>query len=166
MFPELFEIEKLMLPHIVNNRLRFVHDVDNFYNSHTVINCVKLDLLGNASHSSATRAYRTANLKISREFDYKFLLGILNSNIINWYFLNFLSNGISCYPNHVKELPIPNISQSKQSPIIDMVDAILKAKDDDPDSDTTDLEDQIDQLVYQLYGLTDKEIAVIESQSP
>ena len=39
-----------------------------------------------------------------------------------------------------------------------------KAKKSDPNSDTSTLESQIDQLVYDLYGLTDKEIAIVESK--
>lgn len=31
-----------------------------------------------------------------------------------------------------------------------------------PQTDTTELENQIDQLVYQLYELTDEEIKIIE----
>jgi type II restriction/modification system DNA methylase subunit YeeA len=30
------------------------------------------------------------------------------------------------------------------------------------DNETTDLENQIDQLVYQLYDLTEEEIAIVE----
>ncbi len=42
------------------------------------------------------------------------------------------------------------------------VDEILAAKGNDPAADVSALENEIDQLVYQLYGLTKEEIAVIE----
>jgi hypothetical protein len=35
-------------------------------------------------------------------------------------------------------------------------------KQENPAADTADLEQEIDKLVYELYGLTDEEIAVIE----
>ena len=39
---------------------------------------------------------------------------------------------------------------------------ILIAKKSDPKADTTALEKEIDQLVYQLYGLTEEEIKIVE----
>ena len=39
---------------------------------------------------------------------------------------------------------------------------ILAAKKADPEADVSDLEAEIDQLVYSLYGLTRDEIAIIE----
>jgi len=38
----------------------------------------------------------------------------------------------------------------------------LEAKKTDPDADTSVLEEQIDQMVYELYGLTPEEIAIVE----
>ena len=43
-----------------------------------------------------------------------------------------------------------------------MVDKILTAKKDNPETDTTTFEAEIDQLVYHLYGLTDEEIQIVE----
>ena len=40
---------------------------------------------------------------------------------------------------------------------------ILSTKSKDPKADVSKLEHQINQLVYQLYGLTDEEIAIAES---
>ena len=43
-----------------------------------------------------------------------------------------------------------------------LVDQILKKKSEDNSADTADLENQIDQLVYQLYDLTEEEVKIIE----
>ena len=43
-----------------------------------------------------------------------------------------------------------------------LVDEILEAKDADPDADTSELEWQIDGLVYDLYGLTEEERTAVE----
>ncbi len=161
-FPELFENKKLMFINVVKDRLRFAYDDKGFYNSHTVINCVRLDLLSKATHTSARRVLRISDTDFAKKYDYKFLLGILNSNFINWYFRCFLSEGLHFYPNDAKELPIPDVSPEQQVPIIKLVDQILDAKHTDPDADTSDLENEIDRLVYDLYGLTDDEIAVVE----
>ena len=164
MFPELFENKKLMFINVVKDRLRFAYDDAGFYNSHTVVNCVRLDLLSGVSHISARRAFRNADSNLAKKYDYKFLLGVLNSGFINWYFRTFLSEGLHFYPNDAKELPIPDVTPEQQTSIIERVDQILDAKCTDPDSDTSDLENEIDKLVYALYNLTEKEIAIVEEK--
>ena len=42
------------------------------------------------------------------------------------------------------------------------VDKILDAKHIDPNADTSALENEIDKLVYELYNLTEDEIAIVE----
>ena len=42
------------------------------------------------------------------------------------------------------------------------MDEILEAKDASPAADTSELEVEIDRLVYDLYGLTDEEITAVE----
>jgi adenine-specific DNA-methyltransferase len=44
------------------------------------------------------------------------------------------------------------------------VDRILAAKERDPKADTTALEREIDRLVYELYGLTEDEIKIVEGK--
>ena len=45
------------------------------------------------------------------------------------------------------------------------IDRILSAKQKDPDTDTSALERQIDQMVYKLYGLTEEEIKIVENSN-
>ena len=54
----------------------------------------------------------------------------------------------------VERIPIPKITAKERHPFIDLVDRILAGKDADPNEDTHDMEDGIDRMVYQLYGLT------------
>ena len=162
MFPELFENKKLMFINVVKDSLRFAYDDKGFYNSHTVVNCVRLDLLSEASHISARRAVQSSDSKFSRRYDYKFLLGVLNSIFTKWYFLSFLSEGLHFYPNDAKALPIPNVSSEQQAPIIELVDQILAAKCTDPYVDVSELENEVDQMIYLLYDLTPEEIAIVE----
>jgi uncharacterized protein with PhoU and TrkA domain len=49
-----------------------------------------------------------------------------------------------------------------QQPIVDLVTQALITKKKNNTADTTELEQQIDKLVYKLYGLTNTEIAIIE----
>ena len=101
--------------------------------------------------------------------DSKFLLGILNSSTIRFYLsIIAISSGMGVKRwiiNHVKRFPIPEVVHEKQAPIVDFVAQILAAKEDDPSADTDELEAEIDWLVYDLYGLTDEEIAVVEGNS-
>jgi hypothetical protein len=45
------------------------------------------------------------------------------------------------------------------------VERTLTTRQDDPEADTTALEQEIDRLVYQLYDLTPEEIAVVEEST-
>jgi hypothetical protein len=51
---------------------------------------------------------------------------------------------------------------NKQLPIIKLVDEILEAKQNGIES--IEIENQIDQIVYQLYELTEEEIKIIEGR--
>jgi adenine-specific DNA-methyltransferase len=62
--------------------------------------------------------------------------------------------------NDVRNLPIRKISQLSQQPFITLVDKILVAKA--LGEETSEWKRRIEELVYQLYGLTEEEIAVIE----
>ena len=55
-------------------------------------------------------------------------------------------------------------NKQQQFTIEKLVDRILSAKRRNPSADTSDLERQIDALVYKLYGLSKDEIAVVEGR--
>ena len=98
----------------------------------------------------------------------RFLLGILNSSTIRFY-LNQIAGtsgmGTSRWiNNYVKEFPIPETSKNGQAPIVRLVDRILAAKAANPDTDTTELEAEIDRRVYAVYGLLETEIAAVEGR--
>jgi len=61
-------------------------------------------------------------------------------------------------------IPILEPSYDIQKPIIELVDKILISKKDDMQADTSKYECEIDRIVYELYGLTDEEIAVVEEE--
>ena len=162
MFPELFENEKIIFINVVKDRLRFAYDNGNYYNSHTVINCVKYDLLKNVNYISVKRALKDVDVSFSKSYHYKFLLAILNSNLLNWYFISFLSESLHFYPDDAKNLPIIKLTELLQQPFISVVNQILENKKDN--IDTTDLEAKIDIMVYKLYELTYEEVLVVEPE--
>ena len=60
------------------------------------------------------------------------------------------------------EIPIADVTYEFQNPIVELVNKILEEKKQDPLSDTSLLEREIDKLVYNLYDLTEEEIRVVE----
>lgn len=96
--------------------------------------------------------------------DDTYLLGILNSRLVLHYLLSITSMMRGGYLLMSKQYieTIPICSNDNQQPIITLVDQILAAKQADPEADTSAWEAEIDQLVYQLYGLTKEEIRIVE----
>ena len=66
------------------------------------------------------------------------------------------------YPTHFRYSNKKRISPEKQKPIINLVDLILAAKAKAADADVSELEPEIDELVYPLYALTPEEIKIVE----
>ncbi|EOH2628375.1 class I SAM-dependent DNA methyltransferase [Campylobacter jejuni] len=103
----------------------------------------------------------------------KYLLGLLSSNLITYYYKNF-SQGCKLgtkgyqYNKHALEnLPIPKINSKNQNivdELINLVDEILKAKEQDKNANTQELENKINSIVYKLYNLTEEEIKIIEGK--
>ena len=98
----------------------------------------------------------------SRRFAVKFLLGVVNSTAARDFLRAHRRSNIHLYPDDWKQLPIPDVSPEQQEPIIELVDQILAAKRTNPDADVSELENEIDQMVYSLYGLDAAEIAIVE----
>ncbi|OGV75665.1 MAG: hypothetical protein A3I83_09655 [Methylotenera sp. RIFCSPLOWO2_02_FULL_45_14] len=164
MFKELFENIKIMFINVVSDQLRFTIDADGLYNSHTVINCVRADLLVNAEHTTAKSCVQNTDLNLSKMYEHKFVLSLLNSNLINWYFRNFQSEGLHFYPDDAKKLPIIKLDRHavNQAVFIQIVDQILESKIEN--KSTEHLEQQLDKMVYKLYNLKFDEVKLIDSK--
>ena len=104
------------------------------------------------------------------KYSEKYVLGILNSRLLNWYFKLFSTNSnVNGY--EVDSLPILVATHSSED-VINLVDQILAiTKNEDylsnpaKQAKVKELERQIDQQVYQLYELTPEEIAIVEGTS-
>ena len=97
-----------------------------------------------------------------------YLLAVLNSKLLDWYFRLIgveRDGGYYEYkPMFIERLPIPQLSAAEQRPFDWLVERIMSKKEVDHSVDTGTLEEEIDRLVYGLYGLTDEEIAVVEGR--
>ncbi len=65
-----------------------------------------------------------------------------------------------------EQLPIPIAAKNEQKNIEDIVCKILNAKQSAPSTDTSALENEIDFMVYKLYGLTYDEVLVVDPETP
>lgn len=99
----------------------------------------------------------------------KYLLGILNSSFATYYIRKIafeLTAGaftkMRC--NQLARLPIPMDDTLILQPVITLVERILSAKKSNSEADTSVLEAEIDRHVYDLYGLTEDEIKIVEEK--
>ncbi|MDJ0658921.1 MAG: hypothetical protein QNJ42_05460 [Crocosphaera sp.] len=63
---------------------------------------------------------------------------------------------------YVSQIPIPKATNKQDADITEIVNKIIKIKNNNPDADVSHLEKEIDEIVYELYGLTPEEIAIVE----
>ena len=95
----------------------------------------------------------------------KYLCALLNSALTRW-FLNQIAptSGMGTLrwkKVYLEDIQSPDSTPMTSAPSWRLVDRILDAKAADPNTDTSELEEQIDWLVYDLYGLTDEETAAV-----
>ena len=156
-----FASPKILLQAMRNKSLarRLVGTFDNmqYYNAHNLANIITKDSSG---------------------YDLKYLLGCFNSTLLNfWYKAHFPNVNIN--PSDFRQLPIRRINfhnsdeKAKHDAVVTKVESMLEAKKQlakaQTDKDKTyyenkcaSLDSQIDRLVYDLYGLTAEEIAIVE----
>jgi hypothetical protein len=114
-----------------------------------------------------TKAYSWVKKEATKE-SYEYLLSIANSKLL-WWFLKTTGDTLqgdarTLKTNYLNPFPLPNkVEQYFEREISDNVKKVLTQKKIDISFDSIDLEYKIDQLVYQLYGLTDEEIKIIEN---
>ncbi|EAL5154134.1 class I SAM-dependent DNA methyltransferase, partial [Campylobacter jejuni] len=91
----------------------------------------------------------------------KYLIANLNSSISKFWIKNnaaTLGDGIYGAKIYIEKLPIPKINSKNQKlvdELINLVDEILKAKEQNKNASTQELENKINSLTYKLYNLTE-----------
>ncbi len=110
----------------------------------------------------------------SKEIQIKYLLALLNSRLMEYYFgfigIMTAGNAFTLKQETISELPIKDVSLNEQKPFIDLVEKILaitKAsgyfQDAERQAEVRNIELRIDQLVYDLYNISEDEVKIIES---
>ena len=118
-----------------------------------------------------------------KTFSLFYLLGLLCSKIMTFYFSRTLADGKQTFPkikgSQIKQLPIHNIDftnptdKARHDKMVELVERMLDLHKQlhaarltqaqtllQRQIDATDR--QIDRLVYELYGLTEEEIKIVE----
>ena len=110
-------------------------------------------------------ALNTAYICLNKENNYEteFLLGVMNSKLVD-YFYSKLFMGWQITIPALEVIPIPYCTREKQLKVCSLVKNAINTKRTNPSADTSALESEIDRLVYQLYGLTEEEIKIVEGQ--
>ena len=116
----------------------------------------------------------TSIILLNKNFSLKYLLTLFNSKLMNWYYKQFFTD-VNIKPEDLRQLPIKNISLKNQQPFIKLADKMLslnKKLQEIGDKNTLEkqkiqeeikkTDNEIDELVYQLYGITEEEKKIIE----
>lgn len=125
--------------------------------------------------------FNSTNTILSKnaENNIKYILAILNSKLINWYYVNKFTNKSTLTVNisktFLESLPIKRVDKNLQNKFIKLVDIeielrkrLVELKDKTTDEkvrlekEIQKLDDEIDQEVYKIYGLTKEEQKIIE----
>jgi hypothetical protein len=109
--------------------------------------------------------------------DERFLLGILNSKAIGFYWENKFSDFKKTFPkikgSYLQQLPIPTADKARHDRLVGLVDKLLglmprlrqarsEAERQTLRNAATAADRQIDALVFDLYGLTEEEIKLVQ----
>ncbi len=96
----------------------------------------------------------------------KYVLAIINSKLVKYFWKISFHDFKTTFPqvtlNSLNLIPIKFGKEEFEERIIKEVDSILETNKKEFSDNSSILENQIDQLVYQLYDLTEEEIAIIE----
>jgi hypothetical protein len=158
------KIKDLAKPKIVSQNI--VAHVRNPYDR--IIIMATIDRQGFLSVDTVMNTILTTN-----EFCYEYILSLLNSILVSWFYYWFVYNRavrtMHFDSYYIGKLPIKQISLEAQQPFIELISHILSLtqssdylENPQKQAKVKELEKEIDRLVYELYGLTDDEIKIVE----
>lgn len=98
-------------------------------------------------------------------------LAILNSKLATFYHFNHSPKATKgAFPKilvqDIKDFPLPVVSDFARLTIDRIVEDILNTKKNTPSANISALEQQIDLMVYRLYGLTYNEVLIVDPNTP
>ncbi|HEF2970751.1 TPA: Eco57I restriction-modification methylase domain-containing protein [Campylobacter jejuni] len=164
------QLEKRADKGLTPYNLRNCAYIEEFEKEKIVYPCIMAKEPCFSYETSFAFAMAPANIITSNSDILKYILAFLNSDFIYLMLRKFyMGGGIEgeLKTNNLEKLPIPKINSKNQKladELINLVDKILKAKEQDKNANTQELENKINSLVYKLYNLTEEEIKIIEGK--
>ncbi|EAJ3499076.1 class I SAM-dependent DNA methyltransferase, partial [Campylobacter coli] len=158
------QLEKRADKGLTPYNLRNCAYIEEFEKEKIVYPCIMAKEPCFSYETSFAFAMAPANIITSNSDILKYILAFLNSDFIYLMLRKFyMGGGIEgeLKTNNLEKLPIPKINSKNQKladELINLVDEILKAKEQDKNANTQELENKINSLVYKLYNLTEEEI--------
>ena len=110
-------------------------------------------------------------VKESRDYPIEILVGIMNSKLATFFHFNHSPKATKgAFPKilvqDIKEFPLPKVNSDERKILMRLVDNVTTIKKRKSIADTSALENQIDFLVYHLYGLTYDEVLIVDPETP
>ncbi len=166
-FEELFETDKILVRKISDKGHRIAATFDNngFYTDDGCVIAALFTSLENTLTEEIYFDYEVTKL----EYDIKFVLSQLISSVTTFYFKNrFSTESLQgetshTYPKSVRALPIAKANSKQQKQISTIANKIMDIKLQDKKADVSKFENEIDQIFYDIYGLNEKEIKLLET---
>lgn len=117
-------------------------------------------------------AYVMLSLNVikTQRINVKYLTAILNSKLVAFWLKHkgkMQGNNYQIDKEPLLNIPIVDTNSKNKKladELINLADEILKAKEQDKNANTQELENKINSLVYKLYNLTEEEIKIIENK--
>ncbi|EAJ9787418.1 class I SAM-dependent DNA methyltransferase [Campylobacter coli] len=106
----------------------------------------------------------------TQRINVKYLTAILNSKLVAFWLKHkgkMQGNNYQIDKEPLLNIPIVDTNSKNKKlahELINLVDEILKAKEQDKNANTQELENKINSIVYKLYNLTEEEIKIIEGK--
>jgi type I restriction-modification system DNA methylase subunit len=178
-FPELFENPKIVISKITGDRgLRATFDEKGIYVESTLNCCVLANMI------ESTGRVETETVDLSKNYSLKYLLGLMNSKLLGWYYKHLLMRSLDVYPDNVRQLPIRRIDitnpadKSAHDEIVSLVEKMLSLQKErqsftsklyqdeirEVERKIAHVDEEINQRVYRLYGLSEEEIKIVEGK--
>jgi hypothetical protein len=134
---------------------------------------------------------KNRSVKVSQEeaqlaahYDLRYLLGLINSKLGSYYLHHVLGMAIEINPETARRLPIYRIDftnraeKRRHDRIVALVEEMLRLHKDLAEAERNlednkraalqkrimQTEEEINQIVYELYGLTEEEIKIVEGR--
>ncbi len=137
-----------------------------FVNGPKIICSTRTDIASFTFTEDSFFGSRALNFIVTKRINNRYLCAILNSSLSTFWLKNkgkLTGNMLQVDKSHLLNIPILKSNDAiVEIKISDLIDKIIDLKKHD--IDTAILEKQIDQLVYELYGLTEEEIAIVEGK--